>query len=187
MSRLFSLVVSAGGLLMLTFSSPAHAQQQGIKVHGHWVIEVRNSDGSMAQRREFENALVSDGAGILAGLFERAITTIVGWRVVTEGAADPCQISGSTICIIGEADDPIGASIQSTNLTVTRSGPAVILQGSVVAKRDGEIGKVNTRVSVRYSAGPTTGYIPFTSATLETPVAVQNTQTVSITVTFSFS
>jgi hypothetical protein len=30
---------------------------EGIKVHGHWTIEVRNSDGSLARHVEFENSL----------------------------------------------------------------------------------------------------------------------------------
>lgn len=32
-------------------------QHEGIKVHGHWTIEVRNPDGSMTRHLEFENAL----------------------------------------------------------------------------------------------------------------------------------
>jgi len=35
---------------------------EGIKVHGHWVIEVRNPDGRLVQRRDFENSLTSVGA-----------------------------------------------------------------------------------------------------------------------------
>jgi hypothetical protein len=37
-------------------SERATGPQEGIKVHGHWVIEVRNPDGKVATRREFENA-----------------------------------------------------------------------------------------------------------------------------------
>jgi hypothetical protein len=31
---------------------------EGIKVHGHWTIEVRNPDGKLVSHTEFENALV---------------------------------------------------------------------------------------------------------------------------------
>jgi len=34
-------------------------QSEGIRVHGHWVIEVKNPDGSLAKRVEFENSLVT--------------------------------------------------------------------------------------------------------------------------------
>src|SRR5271154_6454109 len=36
---------------------PKGTQNEGIKVHGHWTIEVRNPDGSVATHREFENSL----------------------------------------------------------------------------------------------------------------------------------
>jgi hypothetical protein len=42
------------------------AQQQGIQVRGHWIIEVRDPDGTLADRREFENALTLSGAELLA-------------------------------------------------------------------------------------------------------------------------
>ena len=35
---------------------------EGITVHGHWIIEVRNPDGKLAPRREFENAYPAGGA-----------------------------------------------------------------------------------------------------------------------------
>jgi hypothetical protein len=42
-------------------------------VHGHWVLQVKNADGSLGERREFDNALVTDdtyvfGDQIMAGL-----------------------------------------------------------------------------------------------------------------------
>ena len=46
---------------------------EGIKVHGHWVIEVRNPDGRLVQRRDFENSLTSVGAQNLP-LFPLAVT-----------------------------------------------------------------------------------------------------------------
>jgi len=41
---------------------------EGIKVHGHWVIEVKNPDGKVVTRREFENAIQPFGATYLAAL-----------------------------------------------------------------------------------------------------------------------
>src|SRR4051812_28098741 len=31
--------------------------QEGVTLRGHWVIEVRNPDGTLVTRREFDNAL----------------------------------------------------------------------------------------------------------------------------------
>src|SRR3989442_5421961 len=47
-------------------------QVEGIKVHGHWTIEVRNPDGTLVTRREFENGLV--GASGLAQILARQKT-----------------------------------------------------------------------------------------------------------------
>jgi hypothetical protein len=41
----------------------ARGKSEGIKVHGHWVIEIRNPDGSLASRHELENALVAGIGG----------------------------------------------------------------------------------------------------------------------------
>jgi hypothetical protein len=38
----------------------AKGTQEGIKVHGHWVIEVRNPDGSVDKHVEFENQMCPD-------------------------------------------------------------------------------------------------------------------------------
>jgi hypothetical protein len=48
---------------------PARGQQEGIKVHGHWTIEVRNPNGSIDKHVEFENGLClsTGGGGFVAG------------------------------------------------------------------------------------------------------------------------
>lgn len=43
-------------------------QREGIKVHGHWIIEVRNPDGSVEAHVEFENGICPSQTGpTLAG------------------------------------------------------------------------------------------------------------------------
>ncbi len=42
-------------------ASAQKGQSEGIKVHGHWIIEVRNPDGKVVERREFENSLDPGG------------------------------------------------------------------------------------------------------------------------------
>ncbi len=46
----------------------AKGQHEGITVHGRWVIEVKNPDGTVTARREFENALQFTGEQYLAAL-----------------------------------------------------------------------------------------------------------------------
>lgn len=58
----------------------AGGNHEGIQVHGHWVIEVKNPDGTVTTRREFENSLASDGgATLLAGLLTGTVTPGSWW------------------------------------------------------------------------------------------------------------
>jgi hypothetical protein len=47
-------------------AAPNSPNQQGIKVHGHWVLQVKNADGTLGERREFDNSLVT-GNGSVGG------------------------------------------------------------------------------------------------------------------------
>jgi hypothetical protein len=89
-------LVASGLAVMLavmnpTFGGVALAQdaREGIKVHGHWVIEVRNPDGSIASRREFENALTPEGTKQLAVLLTRQRTNLSfdRWAIYLHGTA----------------------------------------------------------------------------------------------------
>ncbi len=49
-------------------AKPPKPGGEGIRIHGHWIIEVKNPDGTIAQHRDFENGLVSGpGLGMLSG------------------------------------------------------------------------------------------------------------------------
>jgi hypothetical protein len=74
---------------------------EGIKVHGHWMIEVRNPDGKLVSHTEFENSLQSTGADILTGLlsgqyvpggfqivFNTSVTPSYGLPAVPVGLCD---------------------------------------------------------------------------------------------------
>lgn len=66
--------------------SRANGLNTGITVHGHWVIEVKNPDGSLVRHVEFENSLVpggGNGANFLSSILSRSIT-LGSWRVVLE-------------------------------------------------------------------------------------------------------
>src|SRR5262249_24910018 len=45
-------------------STPA-GHIEGIKVHGSWMIELRNPDGTVASTHKFENSLVAGGSTFL--------------------------------------------------------------------------------------------------------------------------
>jgi len=64
----------------------------GIKIHGHWVLEVKNPDGKLVERREFNNSLVSGGTYLSGDQLLAAILT----GDLTPGGFGVTLITGST-------------------------------------------------------------------------------------------
>jgi hypothetical protein len=111
----------------------AKGTHEGIKVHGHWTIEVRNPDGTLVTHREFENSLTpfgNGGAQLLAALLSRTLTT-GGWAVfLTNGGGGQITIAeagstGAAQCATLASDFPTAVGC-STNLSVT---PQLTLSG----------------------------------------------------------
>jgi hypothetical protein len=71
----------------------AKGAHEGITVHGHWIIDVKNPDGSLTEHREFENDLITgvDGSGqqtlasLLLGYFVPE-----SWEIALLGNPAPC-------------------------------------------------------------------------------------------------
>jgi hypothetical protein len=88
-------------------------KHEGIKVHGHWTIEVKNPDGTRASRVEFENSLCCAGATALSGLLLGDVVP-GGFSVylsngVGVGNQGPCSpnAGGSTFCVfVGSLTNP---------------------------------------------------------------------------------
>jgi len=55
-------------------TAPAKAGTEGIKVHGHWIINVKNPDGTLVEHREFDNSLQNNGGAALVGLLSGYFT-----------------------------------------------------------------------------------------------------------------
>jgi hypothetical protein len=187
-------------------SSPAERRpggnHEGITVHGHWTIEVKNPDGKVVAHREFENSLYPDGASTLAQLLTGTVP-FGSWEVIL-GASDitagPCGVGGTAACFVGQAgSDLYTACVTTGNCFSTLQvalisasghgiGNEVQLTGTATATSAGQIGFVETRTGVcaSTSSGPSTVSpntcfaattlseldYEFTSATLPTPVPV---------------
>lgn len=80
----------------------AKGQHEGITVHGHWVIEVKNQDGKVVTQREFENSLSSGfanpfasgslpgGSALLSALITgQTMVTPAAWGILLEGPNYP--------------------------------------------------------------------------------------------------
>ena len=73
--------------------APSSGVNTGVKVHGHWIIEVRNPDGSLVTRREFENEIQVSGVATLASLLARTATP-GAWAIgLGDPVSPPCTTS----------------------------------------------------------------------------------------------
>jgi hypothetical protein len=96
---------------------------EGIKVHGHWMIEVRSPDGKLVSHTEFENSLF--GSGILPLLFTATQAGGVAytpgeWGILLgDSSSSPCSAGLSF---------PFNNSHESAPIVAFNSGFCVLAQ-----------------------------------------------------------
>ncbi len=178
------------------------APQEGIKVHGHWTITVKNPDGSISSRHEFENSLQQTAP--LASILSRTVTT-GSWQVLLDKAPgstnqSPCQTfpGAPTYCAIIEPNgaEQAATSQQWLNLTVQLAGSTVVLGGTITSQLGGEIGNVTTLLGTCEATATLAdcatrrqpvALVNFTAHTLTSPIILQPGQIAQISVVISFS
>jgi hypothetical protein len=150
-------------------ANPSH----GFKMHGHWIIDVKNPDGTIAEHREFENALQPTGAsyilGLMGGFYAPGNYMVVLYPpgtpnggylgvapCISNGAQAGCAIVSSVTTYPGLAFCP--SYLCATGLTsyttpsstsamgVVTPGSLTIL-GAITANQAGVIGQVVTLYS----------------------------------------
>lgn len=97
------------------------AKADGIKVHGHWKIDVRDPDGKLVSQTEFENALTTNDPNAASGDFALAallssVNTFV--LVLANGLNNTNVTSGGSYSTVLNALTPAGQPIP-TSLSVT--------------------------------------------------------------------
>ena len=168
---------------------PGGATREGIKIHGDWVIEVRDPDGTLVSRREFKNTFF--GADTLAKFLAR--DRLIGeWILQLSSSGEKaCLNLGSTPvpCIIVETPPTASFNEYFPTLTVSQSSGQVTLSGTATAQRDGDITQVNSRIYHCDPASPTScSQTDFTAKALaSSSVTVATGQSILVTLTISFS
>jgi len=86
-----------------TRASTGDASAEGIKVHGHWELDIYNADGELDRTVAFENALVGSGPDQLANVLGR-VWTSGAWAIrLVSAATQPCDNgTGPESCLIWE-------------------------------------------------------------------------------------
>ena len=181
--------------------------QEGIKVHGHWTIEVRNPDGKLVTHREFQNSLsASSGNQTLASFLSRG-SSVGTWVLQLYSSVSPnstpCLTTTGTVavCFIFEPTSvPTPSGNVFNSLTVagpqsTPPNPNLVLGGTFTAGQSGQIDFVeadvrqcpNTTPPSTPSCTPLSQSGALTVRSLPTPVVVSQGQIVQVTVVISFS
>lgn len=187
--------VASGGM------APSGVPQEGIKVHGNWTIEVTNPDGTLAERREFENALNSLGAKRMCQILARDYST-GGWNIELSSSI----LDESPFLTSANQNAP-GEIVESSyslssepyyfkNLTVSVPLNGInidklVLSGTATAQRNGKIGIVSTKIVTLPNSVPSNSYEgninTFTQFILSDVVNLTTGQQIVVTVVISFS
>jgi len=181
---------------------PAGPASEGVQVHGHWTIDVRNPDGSLVNHQEFENALTASGGLGLANLLI-GNDTVGPWGIRLKGsppdyyADSPWYADGGPVeGMIYEPGYVCSHPNCSATLTVTLvpEPTEMVLKGTITANQNGNIGRVETLFFVcNNTLSPSTcGYgnmthiHAFTGTDLAAPLAVLTDQQILVEVDISF-
>jgi hypothetical protein len=184
--------------------APANRNATGVKVHGHWTIEVRNPDGTLVTHREFENALVAPTGAVTLSQVLTGADLVGGWEVdlaaTTAGNTPPCvfvdptgAFGGKGPCAIVSPGFQVRGKATFPTLSVAPiSGTGgVMLSGTATAGETGNIDTVSSIILYCPLPSPCTNisiaYGPFTSAAVSPAISVTVGQSIAVTVTITFS
>jgi hypothetical protein len=180
--------------------SHAGGPQEGIKVHGHWIIDVKNPDGTLVKHNTFENSLVYDGTQYLTALlsgygvggdyaiyFTNATATPTASPTTNVVCPAPASTTTNTFpycSIVQNVNSQPGLFhclhyVCVSGLTVTPtfgSGAGVTLVGAITAPQAGAVVNVYVGFAGCNIAATTTPPQPTGPATI-TPTACETSTT----------
>lgn len=190
-----TLVVGIASTCFAQAAAPPAGPDEAIKVHGDWVIVVKNPDGTVAARHEFQNALVPNGATLLTQLLAQD-TTSGEWLVSLASAGQQCNPITNFACVITQGRSN-RQGVNSTDLTATvptagANAGKLVLRGTVRVPQDTVFNLVLTQLatcapSLDAPACIAANHATFSSRTLNPTVPVVTDQIVDVTVVISFS
>ncbi len=158
-------------------ASQAKGQHEGITVHGHWTIEVRNPDGKVAVHREFENSLMQIGGGTLGFILAR-YATFGSWEIFLCDSSDTVNLpvygcgsnlsSPTKLRLVESGSGPAGTCSSTSGCYSTLSAPsldlsshagAVTLTGTIANAPALTINAVMSLVSACYTNSAETVFV----------------------------
>lgn len=181
---------------------------EGIQVHGHWVIEVKNPDGKLVKHVEFENSLdpgfslpssvfpggsasIPGGNSYLPALMDgQAVAPSGSWAILLSGSNGMNTLATASAPCLGALNYGIEATTQSTTQASSTVGACLLAQNTLAGQNLGcpvlAGASPHPGLSCNLSAAPTTVTISTSSGPATIP-AVQLSGSITATVSGSVS
>jgi len=193
-------------------AKPRKPGSEGITVHGHWVIDVKNPDGTLAEHRVFENSLVDNGFTLvsLLGGYSVPGDFVVFLNAATPGSVAICpsgscgivqsttSTAGFHTCSLGDCQAGLVKTVNATppgpysmvlsgQFTATQAGGSVAnVQTSLAICGSTTVADSTTTPSACPTGTPEYTLQAFTGTNITAiPVALGQVVQVSVTITFS--
>jgi len=198
-------LVSTSTPAPVSAASANNGPNEGVKVHGYWTIDVTNPDGTLAEHRDFENALTSSGSFSLAQIMGRK-GSVGEWTIIIDNTVpgsnafqvpsvpNPSVLVPCAASIMEVYNDDDLSDFATLTIDVPSTGAnanKLVLKGTATAQRDGSINRVRTESNVLPSdqiPHPAYGfYSVFSGTDLANPVSLTAGQQIAVTVVISFS
>jgi len=188
-----------------TAEPASRGKHEGIKVHGHWTIEVRNPDGKLVSHTEFENSLVTagpmTGSALLTDLLG-GTRTGGGWEInlatpnaslrIFQPNSPSAEICNYAACspnlsvVVGTAQNP-GTLTFSGSVVVPASQTSItVVQTDTWACIPTVLPAACATLSLADINSGNAGNFILTQANLSPPITVTPGQVVQAAVTISF-
>jgi len=165
-----------------------------IEVHGHWIIDVRNPDGTLASHHDFQNALLASGQQLLSYLISKG-SSIITWDIRlranntdTTGPCTPSPANSDSTCYIVGPGSALPLLMQNAPNIFSTGGftrtPAGTLEisGNATAASAQSIGYVESLAEAT-GLGPSS----FSARVLDPPIQVAVGQQLFVKVIVSFA
>ena len=133
-----------------TSNAPKGPGQEGIRVTGHWIMDVHDKDGKLIEHRDFHNSLYANGAGILLRLLDGTAVAekFAILLVQTCSASNPVysiiptnSVTASTLCSSGYICST-GLTQTLKQATQTGSPTSLVIAGQLTATQAVTFGRV---------------------------------------------
>lgn len=170
---------------------PAKPGVESVRVHGHWIIDVRDKDGKLVEHRDFQNSLLDTGNELLTSLLTGGFS-----------AAYPfIALSGSGLSTLIMVPDPVDCAYThisspdcGSDLQMSAGASGLTFTADAATSANVNVDAVTTAVYRCPLSSPAScslmgnrAALGLTQATLGTPLKLSVGQSIHVQVALTFN